>query len=93
MTSILFPWQQLYTDVLLSCDGAFYPTHRLVVASSSRFIAKALQVLASSQHPVILLHGISNHTLQVLITFMYDGKVGVRWQVPSNIVCVVLCLN
>ena len=68
--------QQVYTDLTLSCEGHFYPAHRLVVASSSEYLSKTLQVIpAFCPYPVVLLDGLSHHTLEILLAFMYDGLV------------------
>ncbi|KAK4305273.1 hypothetical protein Pmani_022832 [Petrolisthes manimaculis] len=68
--------KQVLTDVTLSCGDEFYPAHRFVLSSCSSFLARALEVV-NCPSPVLLLHGISQCTLQHLLVYMYDGQITV----------------
>ena len=67
-------FQQVLTDVTLSCNGHFYPAHRLILTLCSDYFAKTFQMIESSTS-VVLLHGISHTILEAILSFVYDGKV------------------
>ena len=60
----------------LSCEGRFYPAHKLVLATCSEFFEEVFQ-RTQCKHPFIVLKDITCHELESLLDYMYHGEVKV----------------
>lgn len=68
--------QESYTDVTLSCEGNFYPLHKLVLSTCSEYFEKIFE-RTPCKHPVIVLNDIKCRELEALLSYMYAGEVSV----------------
>ena len=65
-----------FFDVTLVCKDGSSQAHKVVLGSSSPFF---LHLLRSSPHPhpLIYLRGVQHKQIQLLLNFIYNGKVDV----------------
>ncbi|XP_047492993.1 protein tramtrack, beta isoform-like isoform X3 [Penaeus chinensis] len=68
--------KESYTDVTLSCEGNFYPLHKLVLSTCSEYFEKIFE-RTPCKHPVIVLNDIKCRELEALLSYMYAGEVSV----------------
>ncbi|XP_027226668.2 protein tramtrack, beta isoform isoform X7 [Penaeus vannamei] len=68
--------KETYTDVTLSCEGNFYPLHKLVLSTCSEYFEKIFE-RTPCKHPVIVLNDIKCRELEALLSYMYAGEVSV----------------
>lgn len=69
-----FP-QERYTDATITCEGKFYPVHKLVLSTCSEYFEKMFEH-TTCKHPVIVLN-IQSADLEAILSYMYDGAVNV----------------
>ncbi|XP_042887030.1 protein tramtrack, beta isoform-like isoform X4 [Penaeus japonicus] len=68
--------KESYTDVTLSCEGKFYPLHKLVLSTCSEYFERIFEK-TPCKHPVIVLNDIKCRELEALLSYMYAGEVSV----------------
>lgn len=73
--SLIFP-QERYTDVTLSCEGKFYPVHKLVLSTCSEYFMRMFE-LTPCKHPVVVLQDVQCKEMEALLSYMYAGVVSV----------------
>ncbi len=65
------------TDVTLSCNGYTTRTHKLILASASRFFRNIFEHFCESKHPTIIVTEMDPDILQLVVDFLYCGHVNV----------------
>ncbi|KAG7176865.1 Longitudinals lacking protein-like 10 [Homarus americanus] len=65
-----------YTDVTVTCEGKFYPAHKLVLATCSEYFEEIFQH-TSCKHPVIVLRDVASKDMEALLSYMYAGVASV----------------
>ncbi|KAK3851377.1 hypothetical protein Pcinc_041970 [Petrolisthes cinctipes] len=68
--------KEKYSDATLSCEGNFYPVHKLVLASCSEYFTRMFELMPS-KHPVIVLQEVRSQEMEALLSYMYAGVVSV----------------
>ncbi|XP_042894412.1 oocyte zinc finger protein XlCOF7.1-like [Penaeus japonicus] len=65
-----------FTDVTITCEGKFYPVHKLVLSTCSDYFQKIFEC-TPCKHPVIVLKDIHCKDIEALLSYMYAGVVSV----------------
>lgn len=68
--------KERYTDVTLSCEGRFYPVHKLVLSTCSEYFMRMFE-LTPCKHPVVVLQDVQCKEMEALLSYMYAGVVSV----------------
>ncbi|KAG0719419.1 Longitudinals lacking protein-like [Chionoecetes opilio] len=68
--------KERYTDVTLSCEGRFYPVHKLVLSTCSEYFMQMFE-LTPCKHPVVVLQDVQCKEMEALLSYMYAGVVSV----------------
>lgn len=68
--------KERYTDVTLSCEGRFYPVHKLVLSTCSEYFMRMFE-LTPCKHPVVVLQDVKSKEMEALLSYMYAGVVSV----------------
>jgi ethanolamine utilization protein EutA (predicted chaperonin) len=64
-----------FVDVTLACEGHSLKAHKVVLSACSHYIKKLLKDNPCA-HPIIILKDVALAELTALISFMYNGQVG-----------------
>jgi hypothetical protein len=72
-----FRSNQLFSDVILECEGVFFSCHKVILASMSGKFEKVLKKLPSKRDIVIITSDLSPRVLNELLKFGYGGYVDV----------------
>ncbi|KAK4312355.1 hypothetical protein Pmani_016219 [Petrolisthes manimaculis] len=67
--------KERYTDATITCEGKFYPVHKIVLSTCSEYFEKIFEY-TTCKHPVIVLN-IQSADLEAILSYMYDGAVNV----------------
>lgn len=83
----LFPFilQERFTDVTITCEGKFYPVHKLVLSTCSDYFQKIFEC-TPCKHPVIVLKDIHCKDIEALLSYMYAGVVSVAQKDLSQLI-------
>ncbi|XP_045582827.1 protein abrupt isoform X7 [Procambarus clarkii] len=68
--------KERYTDVTVTCEGKFYPVHKLVLSTCSEYFENMFEH-TPCKHPVIVLRDVQCDELEALLSYMYAGVVSV----------------
>lgn len=82
---IFFLFQERYTDVTVTCEGKFYPVHKLVLSTCSDYFLKMFE-RTPCKHPIIVLKDIHCKDIEALLSYMYDGVVSVAQNDLSQLI-------
>lgn len=61
-----------YSDATITCDGKFYPVHKLVLSSCSDYFGSIFDA-TQCKHPVIVIKDIKHEDMEALLNYMYLG--------------------
>ncbi|XP_071530975.1 uncharacterized protein [Panulirus ornatus] len=68
--------KERYTDVTVTCEGKFYPVHKLVLSTCSEYFENMFEH-TPCKHPVVVLRDVKCDELEALLSYMYAGVVSV----------------
>lgn len=74
-----------FTDVTITCEGKFYPVHKLVLSTCSDYFQKIFEC-TPCKHPVIVLKDIHCKDIEALLSYMYAGVVSVAQKDLSQLI-------
>ncbi|XP_047492181.1 zinc finger and SCAN domain-containing protein 2-like isoform X2 [Penaeus chinensis] len=77
--------KERYTDVTVTCEGKFYPVHKLVLSTCSDYFMKMFE-RTPCKHPIIVLKDIHCKEIEALLSYMYDGVVSVAQNDLSQLI-------
>lgn len=77
--------KERYTDVTVTCEGKFYPVHKLVLSTCSDYFLKMFE-RTPCKHPIIVLKDIHCKEIEALLSYMYDGVVSVAQNDLSQLI-------
>lgn len=81
-----------YSDATITCEGKFYPIHKLVVSSCSDYFDKIFQA-TQCKHPVIVIKDIRHNDMEALLNYMYQGEVKVLQRDLPGLLRAAECLR
>ncbi|CAL4067756.1 unnamed protein product [Meganyctiphanes norvegica] len=84
--------KESYTDVTITCDGKFYPVHKLVLSTCSEYFEEIFE-RTQCKHPVIVLKDIKHEELEALLNYMYLGEVNVLQGDLAGLIKAAECLK
>jgi len=84
--------KESYTDVTITCDGKFYPVHKLVLSTCSEYFEEIFE-RTQCKHPVIVLKDIKHEELEALLNYMYLGEVNVLQAELAGLIKAAECLK
>lgn len=70
-------FQGFYSDATITCDGKFYPVHKLVLSSCSDYFGSIFES-TFCKHPVIIIKDIKHEDMEALLNYMYLGEAKVK---------------
>ncbi|XP_045605635.1 uncharacterized protein [Procambarus clarkii] len=68
--------KEQYCDATIMCEGRFFPVHRIVLATCSSYFEDIFAKL-NCNHPMIVLMDTKSAYLEVLLSYMYGGEIGI----------------
>ncbi|XP_045583254.1 transcription activator GAGA isoform X2 [Procambarus clarkii] len=84
--------KESYSDATITCEGKFYPIHKLVVSSCSDYFDKIFQA-TQCKHPVIVMKDIRHDDMEALLNYMYLGEVKVLQRDLPGLLRAAECLK
>lgn len=69
-------FQGSYCDATLTCDGRFYPVHKLVLGTCSEFFQQMFDV-GEKQQMMVVLADLCHEDLEALLDYMYVGEANI----------------
>ena len=84
-----------FFDVTLCCNNGIdtIQAHRVILAASSPFFLNILSHQRNHQNPLIYLKGVSLNDLEMILEFIYHGKVNIVQESLNNFLKVANELN
>ena len=64
-------------DCTISTGSKKYSAHKIILATCSSYFRSLLATVEPHQHPIFVLHDIDDGLLEMLLKYMYSGKVNV----------------
>ncbi|KAH8317581.1 hypothetical protein KR074_000962 [Drosophila pseudoananassae] len=74
----------LLADVILSCDGAVFKAHKLILAACSKKFADLFENTPTNGQCVIILEATTPDNMAALLEFMYKGEVHVSQEALNS---------
>ncbi|BFF94329.1 zinc finger protein chinmo [Drosophila madeirensis] len=74
----------LLADVTLSCDGAVFKAHKLILAACSKKFADLFENTPTNGQCVIILEATTPDNMAALLEFMYKGEVHVSQEALNS---------
>lgn len=84
--------KESYSDATITCEGKFYPVHKLVVSSCSDYFDMIFQATVC-KHPVIVMKDIRHEDMEALLNYMYLGEVKVLQRDLPGLLRAAECLK
>lgn len=78
MTYIIddFYLQDSHSDATIICQGKYFPAHKLVLCSCSKYFEEIFEK-AQCKHPFIIINDLDPTEFEALMKYMYRGEVNV----------------
>ncbi|XP_042227433.1 protein tramtrack, beta isoform-like [Homarus americanus] len=84
--------KESYSDATITCEGKFYPIHKLIVSSCSDYFDKIFEA-THCKHPVIIMKDIRYEDMEALLNYMYLGEVKVLQRDLPGLLRAAECLK
>ena len=84
--------KESYCDVTLSCEGKFYPLHKFVLSTCSKYFEEMFEI-TPCKHPVVVLNNIDVEDFEALLIYMYVGEVNVVEEKLASLIEAAKCLR
>ncbi|XP_047478644.1 transcription factor GAGA-like [Penaeus chinensis] len=81
-----------YSDATITCDGKFYPVHKLVLSSCSDYFGSIFDA-TQCKHPVIVIKDIKHEDMEALLNYMYLGEAKVARSLLPELFKAAECLK
>ncbi|MCL4136570.1 UNVERIFIED_CONTAM: hypothetical protein GTU68_009820, partial [Idotea baltica] len=73
--TILFS-QESHSDTTIACQGKYFPAHKLVLSSCSKYFEEIFE-RTECKHPFIIINDLNPLEFEALMQYMYKGEVNV----------------
>ena len=83
-----------FTDVTLACeDGQNLEAHKVILAASSPFFERILQIIGKHSHSLIYLTGFQSKDLVAILDFFYFGEANICQENLDSFLAIAEELN
>ncbi|KAK7072200.1 hypothetical protein SK128_014052, partial [Halocaridina rubra] len=82
-----------YADATVACEGKFYPVHRIVLSTCSKYFEEMFELTSAGKHPIVLLQDVRKYELEAILSYMYAGVVSVAQKDLARLIKVAELLQ